>query len=141
VKAISIIGARPQFIKVMPVNRALGEAGHQSILVHTGQHYDYQMSEILAKNIQVIEPVGYFDMLWLESNADCILPGSGGIQKEAYWLGVRCITLREETEWVETVQAGWNRLVGVNPCAIIDAVNHWLPEKERIPIFGGGNVA
>jgi UDP-GlcNAc3NAcA epimerase len=100
---------------------------------------NYQI--VLAKNIQVIEPVGYLDMLRLESNADCILTDSGGIQKEAYWLGVRCITLREETEWVETVQAGWNRLVGVDPEAIIGTVNGWRPEKERLPIFGSGNVA
>jgi UDP-GlcNAc3NAcA epimerase len=96
---------------------------------------------VLAENIQVIDPVGYLDMLWLESNADCILTDSGGIQKEAYWLGIRCITLREETEWVETVQAGWNRLVGVDAKAIMDAVNHWWPIEERIPIFGRSNVA
>ena len=96
---------------------------------------------IIAKNILTIEPIGYLDMLQLEKNADCILTDSGGIQKEAYWLGVRCITLRDETEWVETVAAGWNRLVGANGDAIISAVTEWMPKSERQPIYGDGHAA
>ena len=95
----------------------------------------------LANRITPIDPVGYLDMLQLEANADCILTDSGGVQKEAYWLGVRCITLREETEWVETVEAGWNRLTGTDPDAILDAVLHWHPSGERKPVYGDGHAA
>lgn len=95
----------------------------------------------LPENIVAIEPVGYVDMVQLEKNAECILTDSGGMQKEAYWLGVRCVTMREETEWVETVQVGWNRLVGSDAAAIGDAVENWTPRKERPPLYGNGDAA
>ncbi len=94
-----------------------------------------------AANIHLVDPVGYLEMLQLEANADCILTDSGGVQKEAYWAGVRCITLREETEWMETVALGWNRLVGVDSQAIVDAVNHWRPTGSRPPVYGDGQAA
>lgn len=92
-------------------------------------------------NIKLIEPVGYFDMLILQENANCILTDSGGIQKEAYLLGIRCITLREETEWVETVEAGWNKLVGADSQAIQDIFANWFPETDRIPFYGNGEAS
>jgi len=79
--------------------------------------------ESLLKTVQVIDPVGYLDMINLEKNAKAILTDSGGIQKEAFWLKVPCITLRDETEWVETVKFGWNTLVGANCKNIIESVN------------------
>jgi len=78
--------------------------------------------EFFIEKIQVIEPVGYLDMIQLEKNAKAILTDSGGVQKEAFWLRVPCITLRDETEWVETVRYGWNRLVGADKEKILDAV-------------------
>jgi UDP-N-acetylglucosamine 2-epimerase len=92
-----------------------------------------------SSNILFIEPQGYFDILVLQDNAACILTDSGGMQKEAYWLGVRCITLREETEWVETVSAGWNKLVGVDQDALCTAFEAWHPEGERPLLYGDGD--
>jgi len=95
----------------------------------------------VSANIRIIEPVGHFDMLTLQENANCILTDSGGMQKEAYLLGVRCITLREETEWVETVQAGWNKLAGVDVDAIRSAFETWHPFGERPALYGNGQAA
>lgn len=92
-------------------------------------------------NVTMIEPVGHFDMLALQENANCILTDSGGVQKEAYLLGVRCITLREETEWVETVASGWNRLAGVDEKKIIDLFETWFPLGEHAPLYGDGHSA
>jgi len=95
----------------------------------------------VSGNVTMVEPVGHFDMLLLQENASCILTDSGGMQKEAYLLGVRCITLREETEWVETIQAGWNKLAGVDVEAIRGAFETWHPSGERPALYGSGNAA
>jgi UDP-N-acetylglucosamine 2-epimerase len=95
----------------------------------------------VPSNVRLIEPVGYLDMLCLEQQAKAILTDSGGIQKEAYMFGVPCITLRDETEWVETVQAGWNRLVGAEPRKILAAVQDLRLPAERPPLFGDGHAA
>ncbi len=99
----------------------------------------YQLST--PDNLRIIEPVGYLDMLQLEKHADCILTDSGGIQKEAYLLGVRCITLREETEWVETLESGWNFLTGWDSEKIATQFNIFHPTSNRPPYFGDGRAA
>jgi len=93
------------------------------------------------QNLKSIAPVGYLDMVRLEQSARMILTDSGGIQKEAYWLGVPCVTLRDETEWVETVHAGWNVLVGADTARIVAAVREFAPPKERPVLYGDGRAA
>lgn len=78
-------------------------------------------------NVRVCQPLGYIDLLRALRDADCVLTDSGGLQKEAFWLGVPCVTLRDETEWVETVETGWNRLAGADRERIVSAVTAHRP--------------
>jgi UDP-N-acetylglucosamine 2-epimerase len=94
-----------------------------------------------GKNIFVTEPVGYLDFLKLESEAATIVTDSGGIQKEAYILRIPCITVRKETEWVETVEDGWNTLVGTDTDLIMRAVQEFRPDKGQRQLFGDGTAA
>ena len=64
----------------------------------------------MPRGITLIDPVGYLDMAWLVNRSSGVFTDSGGLQKEAYFHRVPCVTLRDETEWVETIEAGWNRL-------------------------------
>lgn len=95
----------------------------------------------LEKHIQVIPPVGYLDMLTLERSAHRILTDSGGVQKQAFFFQVPCVTMREETEWIETVQAGWNVLVGSDIAAILVAVERPMPPLLHEHPFGNGDAA
>jgi len=97
--------------------------------------------ENLPKNIRLIEPVGHTDAVSLVENSLRVLTDSGGLQKEAYLLGVPCITLRDRTEWIETVRAGWNTLVGADADKIRKAVATFTPPKERPRLFGRQGVA
>ncbi len=95
-----------------------------------------------AERVQLVNPVGYLDMLMLEQHARVILTDSGGVQKEAYFFAVPCITLRPETEWVETVEAGWNVVTGTDEKAILSTLRNSLFSQEKPPpIFGTGDSA
>jgi UDP-GlcNAc3NAcA epimerase len=84
-------------------------------------------------SLQIIDPVSYLDMLVLEANAKVIVTDSGGIQKEAYWLSIPCVTVREETEWVETLESGSNVLAGTDQRRIISAIKRFEVQAETCP--------
>ncbi len=91
-----------------------------------------------AAKIKLIEPVGYLEMIQLERNAKKVLTDSGGVQKEAYFYQVPCITMRPETEWVETVRDGWNVLVGPDKEKILQAIAGFLPDHKQTSHYGDG---
>jgi UDP-N-acetylglucosamine 2-epimerase len=95
----------------------------------------------IAPNVRIEEPVGYFDMLALQAGARAILTDSGGVQKEALWAGVPCVTMRTETEWVESVEAGWNSVVGTDADRIIGAAARARPEGSPPPLYGDGRAS
>jgi UDP-N-acetylglucosamine 2-epimerase (non-hydrolysing)/UDP-GlcNAc3NAcA epimerase len=85
-------------------------------------------------------PLGYLDFLELARHARAVLTDSGGVQKEAYLLGTPCVTLRDTTEWVETVEAGWNVLVDLDADAALSALERPVPKGERPDLYGGGRA-
>ena len=102
---------------------------------------EHGLERSIGQNVKMIPPVSYFDFLWLEQNAEKILTDSGGIQKESYLLKVPCITLRENTEWVETIEDGWNILVGTDKEKIRDAIQNFKPIREQRDLFGTGTAS
>ena len=95
----------------------------------------------IPQNIRVIEPIGYLEMVWLEVHCDLVVTDSGGVQKEAYFHGKYSVTLREETEWVELVEGGLNRLVGSDFEKIQWACEQLFEHNPSMGIYGDGNTA
>jgi UDP-N-acetylglucosamine 2-epimerase len=93
-----------------------------------------------APRLKLAPPLGYLDFLTLARSARAIITDSGGVQKEAYLLGVLCITLRDTTEWVETVESGWNVLVDLDTDATLAALERGAPAGARPDLYGGGRA-
>ncbi|AKB24401.1 UDP-N-acetylglucosamine 2-epimerase [Methanosarcina sp. MTP4] len=103
---------------------------------------EYGMYDKLKSSVELVKPLGFLDFIKLMNHAKMILTDSGGIQKEAYILKIPCITLRENTEWGETVEDGWNVLVGANKDKILEMVNGFHPSlKTHEDRFGNGNAS
>jgi UDP-N-acetylglucosamine 2-epimerase len=130
-------------VNLANIMSALGAAGETVVFpVHprTRKALDSAGIEV-ASNIMAVAPVSYLEMLALEGQARAILTDSGGVQKEALWLAVPCITMRDETEWVETVQCGWNTLTGTDPHRIATALQSPTPLAAPPQIYGDGHAA
>lgn len=96
------------------------------------------------QNLTIIDPIGYLEMVWLIDNCDFVMTDSGGLQKEAYFFEKQCITLRDETEWVELVECGANTLVGADKEKILEAYkNHskFNIENSTLNLYGGGKAS
>ena len=93
--------------------------------------------------VRVVDPVGFLDMLALEQAAACIVTDSGGVVREAFFLRIRCVTVRDQTEWPETVASGWNRLAPAEPDTIVRVVQDLLAQDLDPPpsVFGDGHAA
>ncbi|WP_322798426.1 non-hydrolyzing UDP-N-acetylglucosamine 2-epimerase [Thermoflexus sp.] len=153
------LGLRPESYAVATVHRAentdnpnrlraifdgleaVAQAGLPVVLpLHPRTRKQAESLGLSLKGVRVLEPVSYLDMLLLEKNARLIITDSGGVQKEAFFFRVPCVTLREETEWVETVETGWNVLVGCDPKRIRSAALLAQPGAESACPYGDGRA-
>src|SRR5205823_11711624 len=95
----------------------------------------------LASNIRLLEPLPYLDFAALASQARVVVTDSGGLQKEAYWYGIPCVTLRPSTEWVDTVELGANVLVDDDPERIRDAIGKAQLPLDLPELYGDGHAS
>lgn len=94
-----------------------------------------------SETLRVVNPIGYLDMIALVEGAKSVLTDSGGLQKEAFWLKTPCLTLREETEWIETIESGWNRLVPAEASEISHALTSISRPPTHQPLYGKGDAS
>lgn len=95
----------------------------------------------LPDNIHVLPPASYLEMVWLEMNCCAVATDSGGVQKEAYFFSKPCVTLRDETEWVELVETGWNRLAGADRARIVGFLQDLVIPTGSSMLYGDGDTA
>lgn len=133
-RLLSIISALAELAKEQPVVLPLHP--------RTKKKLAGVIEERVLSDIMILDPVPYLDMQALQMGARVILTDSGGMQKEALFHGVPCVTMRDETEWEETLTSGWNRLVGAGQAAILEAVRGACkPKGQAINLYGDGAAA
>ena len=110
-------------VRLRGIFDALGRVGNPVLLPMHPRTRKLVEGLDLAPSIRILTPVSYLSMLTLISHSRGVLTDSGGLQKETIWLGKPCVTLRDETEWTETLEGGWNQLAGASPKAVLDAVS------------------
>lgn len=125
---LKLVESVPVVLPLHPRTKKILEATHPALLTPDAA-------------LKIIDPLGYFDIIALEQSSRMIFTDSGGMQKEAYWLKVPCITLRDETEWVETAESGWNIIAGANYEKIIDAALSFNSPAQHPPLYGGDGYA
>lgn len=129
--------------RLTSIIKALSECGKKIILpLHPRtKKFISEYNLHVGDNIKIIDPVGYLEMLALQENSAKIVTDSGGVQKEAYFLKKPCITMRDETEWVETVNNGWNVIVGSDSNKIKNAIENFNPTGTPASAFGSGDTS
>ena len=121
----------------------LGGAGLPVVLpLHPRTRGRLQALQIeIPASLHIVDPVGYLEMVWLEENCALVATDSGGVQKEAYFFGKPCVTLRDETEWVELVETGWNTLTGADSGRIATAIANARVPESSVMLYGQGDAA
>jgi UDP-GlcNAc3NAcA epimerase len=130
-------------VRLKSIIEGLGSAGRPVVLpLHPRTRSRIESFSIgLPESLHVVDPVGYLEMQWLQQRCAVVATDSGGMQKEAFFHEKPCVTLREETEWVELVEAGWNQLVGCSANEIRNAVAHPTLPQQRRAMYGNGTAS
>jgi UDP-GlcNAc3NAcA epimerase len=133
--------ANTEPVRLREIVHALADAGPRFVFpVHPRTRHALEANRIaLPPNVEAIEPLGYLEMLALVAGAETVVTDSGGLQKEAYWLRVPCVTLRPNTEWVDTVTAGANTLT--EPAGLAAALETARFPADAAPLYGDGHAA
>ena len=129
--------------RLRPIVEALGRLGEPVVFpAHPRTRSVLAAAGVtVAGAVTITEPLGYLDLAALASQARVIVTDSGGLQKEAYWYGVPCVTARPSTEWADTVELGANVLVDADPDALVEAVRSAQLPPDLPPLYGDGRAS
>ena len=132
-----------RLIKIFDTLNEISKEKQIILPIHPRTRKIIENLKINVSNLNIIDPVGYLEMVWLIDNCDFVMTDSGGLQKEAYFFNKQCITLRDETEWIELVENGFNVLVGADKDKILNACNNFIKSTgraDKMNLYGPGNA-